>query len=419
MDGEATEIGRLGLEWPIFGDEELAALRQVLTSGAWGHASRDGYVGEFEPAFERAFAEFQSAAHGLCVANGTVALQLALEALEVGAGDEVIVPGLTWQATAAAVLDVNAEPVLVDVEPDTYCIDPAAVEAALSPKTKAVIAVHLYCSLADLDRLVELTARRGIHLIEDCAHSHGSSWRGRGVGSVGAIGCFSFQSSKSLTCGEGGFCTTNSAALRDRLDSLRNCGRRPHDAGPGWSALQSGNYRLSEWQAAVLCAQFERFPRQLELRETNAARLDEALAAIPGIRPMRRAPELSRRGLYGYVFRYEQSSTGAPVASFRAALAAQLGIPVDSTYAPLNNSELYRPQTKPRHRLSAEYWAGVDPARFALPVAEHAYREEAVVIPHEVLLNEWEELRRLPEAVARIQAGAKRPAQPSTVELAG
>src|SRR5262249_17653 len=161
----------------------------------------------------------------LCVTNGTVALQLALEALGIGPGDEVIVPGLTWQATAGAVLDANAVPILVDVEPDTYCIDPEAVEAAIPSPPPPVIALHLSTTLAGLDTLRALGQRRDLRLGEDCAHSHGSAWNGRGVGSHGSVGCFSFQQTKSLTAGEGGFCTTSDDALRERLDALRNCGR--------------------------------------------------------------------------------------------------------------------------------------------------------------------------------------------------
>jgi L-glutamine:2-deoxy-scyllo-inosose/3-amino-2,3-dideoxy-scyllo-inosose aminotransferase len=394
----------LSLQWPVFGAEELEALRQVLESGCWGHIDRTGsYVGPFEVGFERAFAGLHTAEHGLCVANGTVALQLALEALEIGAGDEVIVPGLTWQATAAAALDVNAVPVLVDVEPDSYCIDPAAVEAEITPRTRAVIAVHLYNSLADLDALEELCRRHDLHLIEDCAHSHGSSWNGRGVGSVGEVGCFSFQLTKSLTAGEGGFCTTNAEALRDRLDALRNCGRRPFTAGDGWGSLQSGNYRLTEWQAAVLSAQLARFPKQLERRAANARLLDDALAAVPGISPMRRRPQVTRQGLYAYVARYDSEAFGGlQVGGFREALSSAVGIPVGAVYQPLNDSPFYQPQTKRRYRVGGQ-WDEIDPRRFDLPVATRAYEEESLVIPHEVLLSEWDQLSVLVEIVARIQ----------------
>jgi L-glutamine:2-deoxy-scyllo-inosose/3-amino-2,3-dideoxy-scyllo-inosose aminotransferase len=384
--------------WPIYGEEELEELRNVLESGEWSHASPAGYIGRYEPEFEQAFAEYHTAKYGLCVANGTVALQLALEALDIGVGDEVIVPGLTWQATAAAVLDVNAVPVLVDVERDTWCIDPDAVEAAVTPETRAVIAVHLYSSLADLDRLMAICQRHDLHLVEDCAHSHGSAWNGRGVGSIGAIGCFSFQSSKSLTCGEGGFCTTNSDALRDRLDSLRNCGRPPERPGPGWTDVQSGNYRLTEWQAAILVRQFERFPTQLAVRAVNTAKLDAALGAIDGVDPMRRPGQVTRQGLYGYGFRY----LGPDPAAFRARLADEVGVSVTSVYEPLNHSPLYRPRTKRRYKLPGQ-WERLDPTQFELPVAVSVYERESVVIPHEVLLAPWNDLKSIPEAVERIQ----------------
>jgi L-glutamine:2-deoxy-scyllo-inosose/3-amino-2,3-dideoxy-scyllo-inosose aminotransferase len=394
----------LSVQWPIFGTEELEALRQVLESGQWGHIDGTGsYVGLFERDFERAFADLHTARHGLCVANGTVALQLALEALEIGAGDEVIVPGLTWQATAAAALDVNAVPVLVDVEPDTYCLNPSAVEAAITPRTRAVIAVHLYNSLADLDALLALCKKHDLHLVEDCAHSHGSSWNERGVGSLGAIGCFSFQLTKSLTAGEGGFCTTNSDTLQERLDSLRNCGRRPDAADDRWSALQSGNYRLSEWQAAILSVQLTRFSKQLAQRAENARLLDEAFAAVLGMTPMRRRRQVTRQGLYAYVVRYDKDAFGGlRVSTFRERLSAATGVPVGAVYQPLNDSPLYQPQTKPRYRVG-EQWAQLDPTRFELPVATHAYREESVVIPHEVLLMDWNELSTLVATTAQIQ----------------
>ena len=402
-DGTAAN---LVADWPIFGPAEAEALKQVLESGHWGHAGDAGYVGRFEPQFERTFADLQTARHGLCVANGTVALQLALEALDIGFGDEVIVPGLTWQATAGAVLDVNAEPVLVDVEPDTYCLDPDAVEAALTPRTKAIIAVHLYGSLADLDRLVEIAERHNLFLIEDCAHSHGSAWRGRGVGSVGSIGCFSFQSSKSLTAGEGGFCSTNSEELALRIAALRTCGRRPDGAGESWRPIQSGNYRLSEWECAVLSVQLERFPDQLSRRAENARRLDAAMAAIDGVATMRHQPQVTRRGLYAYVFRLD-SAVELPAEEFRARLAAELGICVGTTYVPLNGSELYQPRTKRRHHLDTSYWERIDPARFDLPVAWRAHADEAAVIPHEVLLSDWSALQRLPAAVESILESAR------------
>ena len=166
-------------------------------------------------------------AYAVCAANGTVTLQLALEALGIGFGDEVILPGLTWQATAATVIDVNAVPIIVDVCEDTWCIDPMEIEKAITPKTKAIIPVHLYGSFADMDAIMDIAENHNLHVIEDCAHKHGGEWNGKKAGSIGHIGSFSFQLSKHLTAGEGGTLTTNNPDLAEKLDALRNCGRRP------------------------------------------------------------------------------------------------------------------------------------------------------------------------------------------------
>ena len=139
----------------------------------------------------------------------------------------MILPGITWQATAATVADVNATPILVDVCEDTWCIDPAEVEKAITPKTKAIIPVHLYGSFADMDAIMSIAKKHNLAVIEDCAHKHGGEWNGKKAGSIGDIGSFSFQLSKHLTAGEGGTMTTNNIDLAEKLDALRNCGRRP------------------------------------------------------------------------------------------------------------------------------------------------------------------------------------------------
>jgi L-glutamine:2-deoxy-scyllo-inosose/3-amino-2,3-dideoxy-scyllo-inosose aminotransferase len=369
--------------WPVFGRRERDALLGVLDSGQWA------YEGEAEHRFERRFAALHGAAYACCVTNGTTALQLAYEALDLGPGDEVIVPGLTWQATAGAVVDVNAIPVLVDVEADTYCIDPAAVEAAVTSRTRAIVAVHLYGSMAHLPALRVIAARHGLHVVEDCAHAHGASWRDGAAGSAGDLGCFSFQSSKVLTAGEGGCVTTDDETLAARVRSMRNCGRPPESPPPGWRPVHGGNQRMTEWQAAVLCAQLDRFAAQRDHRERSRALLDKALREFAGLRPMRRSAEVRYAPGYGYVFRYDQAAfDDLPVAVFRAALAAELSCEDGlAPYVPLNRSPLYQPQTKQRHRLSDEYWSALTPTRFHLPVAETAWSREAVVLPHQVLLH--------------------------------
>ena len=184
--------------WPPVSDRAVEMVTDVVRSGQWGGD------GPYESRFALEFAVFSKAKYAVLVANGTVALQLALEALDIGAHDEVIVPGLTWQATALACLDVNAIPILVDIDPETYCLDIARADEAITPQTKAIIVVHLFGAMANMDALLALAEDRGLHVIEDCAHQHGSQWNRQGVGTLGSIGCYSCQASKVLTSGEGG-----------------------------------------------------------------------------------------------------------------------------------------------------------------------------------------------------------------------
>ena len=199
-------------QWPFWGKEEEKSLLEVLHSGVWS------YNGPKEVEFNKRFAEYTGVRHSICVVNGTVTMQLALEALGIGWGDEVIVPGLTWQATAATVIDVNALPVLVDVDENTWCIDPKEIEKAITPRTKAIMPVHLYGGFADMDAIMGIARKHHLFVIEDCAHKHGGEWRGKKAGSIGDVGSFSFQLSKHLTAGEGGALTTDNTDLAERMD---------------------------------------------------------------------------------------------------------------------------------------------------------------------------------------------------------
>ncbi len=396
--------------WPVWDERDEKALLEVLHSGVWS------YNGPKEMEFDRLFAEYTGVKYAVSAANGTVTLQLALEALGIGVGDEVIVPGITWQATAASVIDVNAVPVLVDVLEDTWCIDPAAVEKAITPRTKAIIPVHLYGSFADMDAIMALAKKHNLYVIEDCAHKHGGEWRGRKAGSIGHIGSFSFQLSKHLTAGEGGIMTTDDPDLAERLDALRNCGRRPEgepevevDKGAGQyndegNFIQSGNYRITEFQAALLVEGLKRLPEQNRKRDENALYLNSLLAGMPGVRPMRRDERETAEAYFNFSFRYNKEEfKGLPVQKFREALSAELGIDVESCYEPLNNCSLYVPHTKPaRHRLSEEYWQAIDPKRFELPVCERIFREEAVATHHKILLGSRENMEQIAAAIRKI-----------------
>lgn len=394
--------------WPIWDQNEERGLFEVLGSGVWS------YNGPKERHFNKDFAEFIGTRHALSVANGTVSLQLALEACGIGLGDEVIVPGLTWQATAAAALDVNAIPILVDVTEDNWCIDPAQVEKAITPRTRAIIPVHLYGGFADVDAIMEIASKHNLRVIEDCAHKHGGEWNGRKAGSIGDAGSFSFQLSKLMTGGEGGAVTTSDSHLFEKLDALRNCGRRPEveqssDKGAGHYGsegdfIQSGNYRITDFQAAVLIEALKRLPEQNKLRDENAIYLNSLLAELPGITPIRRDKRETMGAYYNFSFRYNKDEfKGLDVSKFRQAMAAELGCDVEASYEPLDACSLYTPHTKPcRHKLTDEYWRQIDPARFSLPICHRIYREESVCFHHTVLMGTKADMDLLVRAVEKI-----------------
>ncbi len=329
-------------------------------------------------AFAAEFAAFQGARHCSLITNGTHTLQLALESLGIGWGDEVIVPGMTWQATASTVCDVNAVPVLVDIEPDTLCMDPAKVEAAITPRTRAIVPVHLYNRLANMDRLLAIARRHKLHVIEDCAHSHGSQWKGHGTGSMGVFGSFSFQNSKSMRAGEGGALIMNSKDLYGVIESQRCCGRRFPERPK--AQMHSGNYRMTSLQAALLRGQLAAMHRNAAVMDRNGQALDRAVAAAPGVLPMRRDPRITRQVGYCYAFRYDSEAyDGVPLVTFRKALAAELSWDFFPAYTPLHHSELYTPHTKRRHQISAAYTRAITPSRWKLPVAHDIWENRAVI----------------------------------------
>ena len=385
--------------WPIWDDAERTLLGQALEAGGWWQGD-----GEVAKQFANDFAQYHSAAFGLAMTNGTHTIEAALAACDVGEGDEVIVPGITFVASAGAVLAVNATPVLCDIDPDTLCLDAVAAEAAITPRTKAIIVVHVAGAAADLDALTDLCSRRGLRLIEDCAHAHGTFWRGRGVGSWGDFGSFSMQQSKLMTAGEGGVLICNDEELRDRAWAYADCGRAK---GEWWyhHPTYGSNLRMTEWQGAILTAQLGRFPKQNEIRNTNAVALCQALSAIDGVRPQRRDERMDSQGNYCFVFHYDAAAFGdMPLRLFETALAFE-GVPVGVSYPSLNGLAMFRNANfGPRLRASAPQ---IDYAAVQLPVAEHA-AGSTVWLEHRILLAELEDVLDVSRAVAKIQNHAKR-----------
>ncbi|MFA6254659.1 MAG: DegT/DnrJ/EryC1/StrS family aminotransferase [Patescibacteria group bacterium] len=404
--------GKKWPRWPRGYEADVRRLAAITRSGKWS------YDGPYEWEFARRFAAFLGAKYGACCANGTVAIQLALEALDIGAFDEVIVPGMTWQATAAACIDVNAVPILVDVEPSTWCIDVDKVKAAITPKTKAVIAVHLYGCMPDMASLQRLCKKRHLRLIEDCAHQHGSLWEGKGVGTLSDVGCFSFQESKVLSSGEGGYNTCQTRKMFERLYSLRNCGRPFAESGvkafglegsgKPRNTVQSGNCRLTEWQAAILLGGLSRLPAQVAQRDDNAQYLNGLLEQIPGVLTMYRRPQVTRQSYFNYAFRLATEDLGIGNRKFCRALNAELGFEEgqDGSFEPpydsLNKCDLYKPWTKRRHHLDNEYWDAINPKRFDLSVCKEANEHSGVVVHHAILMGPRSNMDLIAKAVQKV-----------------
>jgi dTDP-4-amino-4,6-dideoxygalactose transaminase len=318
--------------WPIADTREEQALLGVLRSGKWGRG-----VGEQVKQFERAYAELTGARHCLATANGSTALLTSLYALDVGAGDEVIVPPYTFVATVNAVLLRGALPIFVDTDIETFQIDARRIESALTERTRVIVPVHLGGSAADLDTILAVAQRRRLPVLEDACQAHLGEWKGRKVGTLGQAGCFSFQASKNLNCGEGGAIVTDDAAFLETCYTFHNNSRTRATSGDNFSYRGTGgNFRLTEFQAGLLQAQMTRLDVQSRTRETNAAYLSGLLKEIPGLTPARMYAGCTRNAYHLYMFRYDQAQFAAlPRARFLEALKAE-GIPAAGGYAPLN-----------------------------------------------------------------------------------
>jgi dTDP-4-amino-4,6-dideoxygalactose transaminase len=304
-------------------------------------------------------------------------------------------------ATAMAVHYVGATPVFVDVEPDTLCLDPQKARAAITRRTRAMLPVHIYGSMADLDAILELAREHDIKVVEDCAHMQGGRWRRRGVGSWGDVGSFSFQQSKTLAAGEGGICLTNDDALADRLYRLKHIGygrdvqQGEAEAGPP-PGLMCYNFRGTAFQATILEDQIEELGERVARYEAAAARIGDRLATVPGVRLQGRGREASPQGYYAIVFIFEDAATvGVSGARLREAIRAE-GLPVGGTYGPVYRHMLYNlPPT--RYRVASG----------GCPVAETVGSEAAAVLLHHWLGSEGRVLDAIGDIVAKVAASVE------------
>jgi len=385
--------------WPHYDENERRVLNEVLESRVWWRTP-----GTKTLEFEKAFAAYHGAKHGIAVTNGTAALEVTMAALNIGPGDEVIVPDFTFIATASAVLFANALPVMVDVDPETYCLDAALTEAAITPRTKAIIAVHMGGHPADLDALEVIATKRGIRLIEDSAHAHGSEWRGRKIGTFGAAATFSFQASKLMTAGEGGIIISDDDEFERQARSVHDCGRMPGE----WfysHFIYGSNYRLTEWQGAILNVQLSRLEEQTLHRHRNGRLLDKLFAEIPGIAPQKCDPHCTRNGQYAYIFHVDAKQfAGIATENFIAALNAE-GVPTQASYPPLHDLDCFRSGEYRKCLSGAQATEKHEFLQQRFPNTQRA-AWETVWIPQFALLADEQDMYEIAEAIRKIQRNA-------------
>ena len=384
-------------DWPSLDDADVDAVTAIL---------RGGQVGGFpEPGpkaaeFAAGFAAYQGAEHGIVMANGTVTMEVALKALGVGWGDEVIIPALTFAATPYAAIASGALPVFVDVEPERWTIDPDLVEAAVTPRTRAIMPVHLGQQMADMDRIMEIARRHDLFVVEDCAHAHGQRWRDQGAGCIGDFGSFSHQSTKILTAGEGGTLITQDEALARRAHSLIDCGR-PKDAAETEYTF-GANYRLGELACALLVNGLRRFPAQQELRAYLGEHFETLAAGIPGVTIKRRDPRITRWSFYRYIFEIDpEAFAGATNEQVAEALEAE-GVPAEVQYPPMSRYDLFQPSLS-RLPVAVEYAERLDPAKMSFPVAEAAGERTAVYLNECIFRSDEAGVEHAAEAIAKVQ----------------
>jgi dTDP-4-amino-4,6-dideoxygalactose transaminase len=388
----------------VWDQRDIDAVTEVVKSGHWGGYP---YPGPRTAEFAKKFVDMQGGKFAVPMANGTITMEVALRASGIGWGDEVIVPAYTFQATAAAPMAAGAVPIIVDVDRTNYCLDPKAAEKAITPKTKAIIPVHLGSNMADMDAIMELAEKHNLIVIEDCAHAHGAKWRGRGAGTIGHFGSFSLQSSKTLTSGEGGILICQTEELARKVMAVIDCGRGHEGEGGtegGASPIMGGNYRMTEFQSALATVGVERFPEQAKEREQMAAYMDEALSEIPGVRVLPHDPRHTTRSFYRYIFAIDPKVFGVEHEVLCAALDAE-GVDCWVGYEAMHHYSLFQPRNS---RLAVP---NAFPERFnfsemSFPVAEEACEHEAVWLDEAVFRAGRKGVDDAVAAIKKIQKNA-------------
>lgn len=391
--GEATV--KRSFDWPVYNQEDIDAVTDIVASGKWGNPD----CGDKVEKFEQEFADYCGSKYAITCVNGSVSLRLALIAIGVKPGDEIIVPPYTFIATASTVIECNCVPVFVDIEPDSYNLDPAKIEAAVTERTKAIIPVHFGGLACDMDAIMEIAKRHNLKVIEDAAHAHGAEYKGKKLGTIGDVGSFSFQSSKNLTSGEGGIVITDDDDLYQTMRSLRNVGRV--EGGQWYDHYNPGcNYRITQMQAVLLSSQLKRLEDQTRKRNSNGLYLSQLLETVEGITPLSRGEDITMHSYHIYIFKYDASTFGdIPKNKFAEMLVAE-GVPSFRGYPhPLYKQPLFQNKNFMCYAIpeTADY------RQVVCPIAEQACETDAVWILQHAMLGEKEDMELFVAAIRKIQ----------------
>ena len=385
VNGGKKVIENHSVSWPIVDSRECEAVTNIVQTGKWGHQLDDEWDSCTIKKFREAFSEFVGVQYAIPCCNGSVALEVPLRVCDIGYGDEVITTPISWVASSLCATQVGAKPVFGDVDPDTFCLAPETIEPLITPKTRAIIPVHLGGHLADMDKIMAIARKHNLIVIEDCAQAHGAMCNGKQVGSMGDFGSFSFEISKLITAGEGGIIVTNDESLAVKTHAFVNAGIDYSGHNTSKSGMPGWNARITDIQAAILLVQLSRFGELAQKRFINYKHLLAGLRQIDGITVL---PEQLGREYYFFFFRYKRSDfNNCSPDRFQQAILAE-GVTAWRLFPPTH--------CHPKFASPYNY------NNVKCPVAEEL-AADSFMIPHQMLIGSKEHTELIVEAFAKLK----------------
>ncbi len=391
----------LGASWPIYDDSDIQLYLNAFKSNVWSEYSNIERERVFQ--VERKYASLMGVDYCVATSSGTAALETAQRAIDIGPGDEVITQTNTFIATALSTFNLFAIPVFIDSDPETFMIDADKIEERINENTKAIIPVHIGGAAADMDKIMAIAKKHNLIVIEDACQAHMGEWRNKKLGTIGDMGCFSFQAGKSLCSGEGGAVIGNDEYLMAKAKGYTHIGKDPRDKG---RVFTGSNFRMTPFQAAILSGQIRRIEDQSKVRDENAAYLEKLLGEIKGVRPTKKYPGQTRRGYYIYQMIYDKEHfNGLSKPKFRDAMRAE-GIPFGNGIDSSLHSNPFI-ETYFSHRSFEKIYSKERLDKYRkenlCPVNEMIDRETGLSLGQRVFLGTKKDMEDIVTAIVKIQ----------------